>query len=442
MSLTALVAAATLAASPAPAPQPAVGHVFTIVLENKDYDKTFGTDAGSPYLGRQLPAQGALLTDYYGTGHASLDNYISMVSGIAPNVVTQSDCQNFQSFVGGPVGTDGQAVGQGCVYPKEMKTVADQLAAKGLRYRGYMQDMGDDPSRESATCGHPAVNAQDKTQVATAKDQYATRHNPFVYFRSIIDDQAQCEKDVVNLDELPTDLGSAATTPAYSFITPDLCADGHDATCVNPDQKGGYEGIDAFLREWVPKITASPAFKQDGLLIITFDEAANDDTACCDEPTGPNTPSPGIMGPGGGKIGAVLLSPTIKPGTVVETPMNHYGYLRSIEDLFGLGHLGYAGKDGTMTFQDTGVFNTTAGNSTNPLPVTKPVRRFTVRRHRKRLVIRVSLKPGVVGHITVRRRGKVVRRFTTGAAATFRLKVRRPAKVTLRAAGVTRVKRR
>ncbi len=443
MSLAAFVAAATMAASPAPAPQPAVGHVFTIVLENKDYAKTFGgAGSGSPYLGQDLPARGALLTNYYGTGHLSLDNYISMVSGVAPNIITQSDCQNFQEFIGGPVGADGQAVGQGCVYPKETKTVADQLTAKGFRYRGYMQDMGADPAREAATCAHPAVNAQDKTQKATAADQYATRHNPFVYFHSIIDDQAKCDRDVVNLEELPKDLESVQTTPAYSFITPDLCADGHDDECVNPEQKGGYEGIDEFLREWVPKITDSPAYKADGLLIVTFDEAEDDATACCDMPSGPNTPSPGIQGPGGGKIGAVLLSPTIKPGTVVETPMNHYGYLRSVEDLYGLDHLGYAGKDGTMTFQDTGVFNAPGGNAANPLPVAKPVRRFTVKRRGKRLVIRVSLKPGVVGHLAIRRRGKTVRRYTTGGAATFRLKVRRPAVVTLRAAGVRRVKRR
>jgi hypothetical protein len=57
-------------------------------------------------------------------------------------------------------------------------------------------------------------------------------------------------------------------------------------------------------------------------------------------------------------------------------------------------------------------------------------------------MIRVSLKPGVVGRLAIRRRGKVVRRYTTGGAATFKVKVRRPATVTLRAAGVRRVKRR
>ena len=104
------------------------------------------------------------------------------------------------------------------------------------------------------------------------------------------------------------------------FITPDLCGDGHDATCADPKRPGGFAGIDQFLQQWVPKITASPAFKQEnGLLAIIFDEAATSDTSsCCGEIAGPNSPKPGINGPGGGDTGAVLLSPCIKPGTVTK----------------------------------------------------------------------------------------------------------------------------
>ena len=54
-------------------------------------------------------------------------------------------------------------------------------------------------------------------------------------------------------------------------------------------------------------------------------------------------PTPGS---GGGKIGAVLVSPFIAPGTVDKTPYNHYSLLRTAEDLFGLDHLGYAGARG------------------------------------------------------------------------------------------------
>ena len=66
--------------------------------------------------------------------------------------------------------------------------------------------------------------------------------------------------------------------------------------------------------------------------------------------TGPNTTRPGAHGPGGGRIGAVLRSPFIKPGTVSYVPYNHYSMLRSIEDIFGLAHLGYAGQAGLASF--------------------------------------------------------------------------------------------
>ena len=82
-------------------------------------------------------------------------------------------------------------------------------------------------------------------------------------------------------------------------------------------------------------------------MIITFDEAecetaASDSTSCCSETPGPNSPTPGIAGPGGGRIGAVVLSPFVKPGTVNTNSYNHYSLLGTIEDIFGLGRLGYA----------------------------------------------------------------------------------------------------
>jgi hypothetical protein len=61
-------------------------------------------------------------------------------------------------------------------------------------------------------------------------------------------------------------------------------------------------------------------------------------------------PVPGPAGAGGGQTGAVLLSPLIKPGTVTTVSYNHYSYLRSIEDLFGLAHLGYAAQPGLASF--------------------------------------------------------------------------------------------
>ena len=329
---------------------PPVRHVFVIVLENESASTTFGAGSPAPYLAQTLPAEGAYLPNYYGVGHNSNDNYIAMISGQAPGIQSQADCQDFDDLLPGTIGADGQAIGTGCVYPAAVPTIASQLTAAGDTWRDYNESMGDDPTRESAQCGHPAVGSQDRTQTAEAQDMYATRHNPFVYFHSIIDDTTLCDTHVVNLDALPQDLASPSSTANYSFITPDLCDDGHDAPCAN-GQPGGLTSANSFLKTWVPRITGSPAFQQNGLLIVTFDEADTDDaSSCCGEIAGPNSPLPGITGMGGGDVGAVLLSPYIAPGTVSTTAYNHYSMLGSVEDLFGLPHLGYAQLPGETDF--------------------------------------------------------------------------------------------
>jgi hypothetical protein len=304
-----------------------------------------------------MPAAGAYVPQYYATSHASLGNYIAMVSGQAANLLTQADCPIFADFLPatGSPGPDGQATGIGCVYPADVPTVASQLQAAGFTWRAYAQSMGADPGRERATCGHPAVGSIDATQAATARDQFATRHVPFLYFHAVIDDAALCDAHVVSLDPLEADLASVATTPNYAFITPDLCDDGHDSSCADPSRPGGYAGIDRFLATWVPKITSSPAFQRDGLLIVTFDESeseASDTASCCGQVPGPGSPLPGLTGPGGGITGAVLLSPFIEPGTVTQVAYNHFTMLRSVEDLFGMAHLGMAGLPGATSFGD------------------------------------------------------------------------------------------
>jgi hypothetical protein len=158
----------------------------------------------------------------------------------------------------------------------------------------------------------------------------------------------------VPLEQLPVDLKGESTTPNYVFITPNLCHDGHDAPCVD-GEPGGLPSADAFLRQWLPQILASPAYRRDGLLLVLFDEAefggSNADTsACCNEIPGPNSPLPGITGAGGGRVGAVALSKFVRPRTIVTTPLNHYSLLRAIEDNFGLDHLGFAQQDEGSVF--------------------------------------------------------------------------------------------
>jgi phosphatidylinositol-3-phosphatase len=346
LAIVSMLCASAMAATPASATSSApVRHVFIIMLENESYQVTFGTDSMAPYLAHELPKQGALLPDYYGVGHYSLDNYLAMISGQAPNRDTQNDCTTFSEFTpaAGKLDAHGQLPGKGCVYPKNVSTIANQLSDAGLSWKAYMEDMGADPTREAATCGHPEIGSRDSTRHATSKDQYATKHNPFVYFHAIIDDRNYCDTHVVNLDHLSNDLAQVSTTPNLVYITPNLCHDGHDAPCKN-GEPGGLISADAFLRTWVPRILHSPAFKQDGLLVITFDEGT-DGKSCCNEKPLPGGPPPGQFGPGGGRIGAVLLSPFIAPGTQSPVEYNHYSLLRTLENIFGQSYLGYAGDD-------------------------------------------------------------------------------------------------
>src|SRR6516225_9232135 len=368
VSLATVAAAAPQAPPPASAapaarePLPPIRHVFVLMLENQSYAATFGSRSAAAYLAHTLPARGALLTNYYAIGHASLGNYIALVSGQAPNLATQLDCSTYADFRASAASLDehGQLHGSGCIYPRSVPSLPDQLEAAGFTWRAYMEDMGKNPAREPATCGHVRPGATETTNVASAGDQYAAKHNPFVYFHSIIDDQLRCDTHVVNLERLPQDLASVTTTANYSFITPNLCSDGHDVHCIG-GRTGGLAAIDQFLRRWVPLIEAAPAFVADGLLIVTFDESdgagAEGSSACCAEKALPGARfQPGFSGPGGGRIGAIVLSKFVRPGTVSTVPYNHYSLLRTVEAIFDLPFLGYAAEPELRVF-GTDVFS-------------------------------------------------------------------------------------
>ena len=334
-----------------------ITHVFVINLENENYATSWGATSPAKYLNGTLRKKGQLLTKYYAIGHVSLDNYIAQISGQSPNISTQTDCTTYTDFVSTGTGTYGQALGKGCVYPKTVKTIGDQLVAAHKTWKAYNEDIGNSPTDPKA-CRHPAIGGKDTTITPTATDMYATRHNPWVYFHSIVDSPI-CHTNDVGLGALPKDLATAASTPNLVYITPNVCDDGHDAPCKD-GRPGGLVSADAFLKTWVPKILASAAYKAGGMLVITFDEAGfgktGDSTACCHTPASPNAPKPGLNGPGGGRVGALVISTRTRPATTNATPYNHYALLCSMENVFGLKHLGFAGAPGLTCFgQD--VFN-------------------------------------------------------------------------------------
>jgi hypothetical protein len=168
-------------------PVGAVKHVWLIILENKSYDETFTGLNQNSYLWQTLPQQGALLNHYYGTGHFSMDNYISLVSGQSPSYAVQDDCSTTANMTnnnsgiittgtvgvttdtdrtsdgsgtnttapttsGGSNGNYGQLLthggvdaslaNNGCAYPTDVPTLFNQLNAAGVTWKGYAQDLG------------------------------------------------------------------------------------------------------------------------------------------------------------------------------------------------------------------------------------------------------------------------------------------------------------
>jgi Phosphoesterase family len=311
-----------------------IKHVWLIILENKSYDATFSGLNNNTYLWQTLPSQGVLLKNYYGTGHFSLDNYISMVSGQATQPDTQADCPQYDSFGGHPdnsgslfsnenygqfvsaAGVNAAAGSNGCVYPWNVKTLFNQLDAAHVSWKGYAQDLGNPDASSSGTLQNPGTGQSHDAGVqacgapyaspgptgstafpnpgsANATDQYVPKHFPFPWFESILQSGDCNSAHIANLFDpsngLYHDLQQASTTPAFSWISPNNCSDAHDAVCHGNNLSGGFSdpstpkapinytgglyAADLFLEHVIPEIEASPAFKQGGLIDITFDEA-------------------------------------------------------------------------------------------------------------------------------------------------------------------------
>lgn len=303
-----------------------IKHVWMIVLENKSYDATVTGLNDNAYLWQTLPARGALLQNYYATGHSSQDNYIALASGQAPQTDTQDDCDAYDAFSGSletsgslatnpnygqfvsAAGPNAQPNANGCVYPASVPTVFNQLDANHIGWKLYAQDLGNpDAGGSSHDAGTQFCGADDPTVGPTGAsgsqfpihgsanptDQYVAYHNPLPFFESVLQSGDCNARHVANLfdpsDFLYHDLQHDSSTPSFSEIVPNDCSDGHDAVCQGNNLSGGWGGpttpnqpvnftgglysVDLFLEHVIPEIEASPAFRDGGLIDVTFDEA-------------------------------------------------------------------------------------------------------------------------------------------------------------------------
>lgn len=353
---------------------PEVKHVFLIVLGENGFEEAFGETSTAPYLAKELPQQGELLSNYYAVTHGDLANQIALLSGQGPTLETAANCPNYADIVPGTIAdststTTEQVEGNGCVYPATTQTLPGQLATAGMKWKAYVEDIGNGVAAGlPATCRHPVLGTPDLSQAPLPGDAYETWRNPFVYFHSLIDG-SECAEDDAGLDRLAPDLKKAAKTPTLSYIVPNACHDGGKVPC-EPGAVAGPVEVEAFLEAVVPEITASPAYKEGGLIAITSSQAQQagekpDTSSCCISPAYPNLPPAApeaVTGPvkatgGGGRVGLLLISPFVEPGSVNESGYyNHFTLLLTIEELLGLERLGYAREEALTPFDRT-VFN-------------------------------------------------------------------------------------
>jgi hypothetical protein len=351
---------------------PEIKHVFLIVLDGHGYEEAFGHQSPAPYLAKTLAGEGKLLPDYYAVTQGGLANEIALLSGQGPTPQTATNCPEYTAIAPGTVSAEGQVDGTGCVYPATTETLPGQLTAAKLTWKAYVEDIANgEAAGQPTACRHPALGAPDASPVPVPGDAFQTWRNPLVYFAGLTESPECAEKDV-GLDSLASDLKKAEKTPSLSYIVPSACHDGGETPCAS-EQLAGLAAVDGFLETVVPEIKASPAYEEEGgLIAITFDQApqeepAADSSSCCATPLYPNLPPPaaptseeppaagGVTKTGGGgKVGMLLLSPYVAPGTVLEDAYyNHFSFLRSVEELFGLEPLGYAAEPALTPFDST-----------------------------------------------------------------------------------------
>ena len=268
---------------------PAFDHVFVIVMENTSYNQIIGS-VDAPFINSLVPT-GGLAANYSAITHPSLPNYLALVGGDTFGVV--NDCTD--CFISAP-------------------TIADNLEAAGKSWTAYEESM---PSPCFVGDSYP----------------YVQKHDPFIYFDGIRTDTARCQSHIVQYSQLASDLQSASTTPAFAFITPDICNDMHDCSIGTGD---------AWLGTEVPQILASPAFTtQNSLLIVVWDE---------DDSSGSN------------QVPLLLTGRGVTPNFQSSVAYDHYALLRTVEDALGLP---------TLTANDAGATPMGDFFATSPVRVNK-----------------------------------------------------------------------
>jgi len=289
----------------------AIKTVFVILEENHNWDSIHGS-SDAPYINTTLLPMSSYATNYKGADrgqlHPSEPNYIWLEAGSNANLPNGNASYAFQ--------------GDGDPSASNQSTTTEHLVtllnAAGISWKSYQEDLPQNG------CG------------AGTSGLYAPKHNPMVFFTDVTSDSAYCNAHVVPLSQLAADLQNN-TVARYNFITPNLCNDMHgDIRCLfeNTVSSG-----DTWLKDHVPMILSSPAYRDGGALFITWDESETQSTTCA-----PNCPS----------IGMMVLSPRAKGnGYNNAVTYDHSSYVKTVQEIFGLTPLlRHAGDAATSDLAD------------------------------------------------------------------------------------------
>jgi hypothetical protein len=273
-------------------------HVIVLFMENNSY-KTIYKSAYMPYVNSVISACG-LATNYHNVSHPSLPNYLAATDGGTVAEVTTPFVTDCTPSVACESSND---------------NIFHQLNVKHKVWKGYAESM---PSN----CGK------------SGSGQYAPRHNPAVYYT----DLSNCAANDVPLgttsnSPLLKNFSSDTSAPAFAWITPNLCSDQHgNAGC--PTGNALLTTGDNFLKLWLPKITATGAYKAGHTAIfIAWDEG---------EPGSSGENCAAMSSDESCHVVAFVVAPSVKPGTRSGTLFSHWSLLKTSEDLLGLAELDQA----------------------------------------------------------------------------------------------------
>jgi phosphatidylinositol-3-phosphatase len=262
-------------------------------------DQALADPSPMPYLAGTLRPKGLLLSGYKPALPGGLANLIALVSGQRPTAEQRGNCPAYND-----VDLEART---GCVFAKDVKTLPDQLTAVGKTWRAYVEDS--DAGQPPDTCRHPGPGGALEPVMA---------RNPFLFFHAIVD-SPDCAANTAGTSRLVPDAEDAESAPTLSLVIPNACHDGADQPCA-PGAPAGAAAADAWLKTQLDPLLASKAYKDDGMVVVTFD-------------TGPDFTK---------RLGALLISDAVDAGGTDDGDYRPANLLRTFEDLFALDPLGRA----------------------------------------------------------------------------------------------------